>query len=265
LGFAVQGVASVSSFSFELDPQKVLGVSGEATLEEIRAAYREKAKRYHPDAGGEDWTFRILAQSYEILSTARVARASAAHRDPHSSRGQAQAHPHAHAHAQAQAHAQPHAERVRPEQKTESVHAGIFDREIPQARLVAVELLCIRYIWDDVDFLWLTQRAPDEDRFLSCNLNIEWPDQDAASRSMSHDQAAEILAALKLVFDEMNVATRAVSSRSRVEDDRFLGWLAYSNFDRAYKAVGKLHETLKARGLGMREWSRDLFIPRTRR
>ena len=64
----------MSSFSFELDPQKVLGVSGEATLEEIRAAYREKAKRYHPDAGGEDWTFRILAQSYEILSTARVAR-----------------------------------------------------------------------------------------------------------------------------------------------------------------------------------------------
>jgi DnaJ domain len=251
----------VSFFSFELDPQKVLGVSGEATLEEIRAAYREKAKRYHPDAGGEDWTFRILAQAYEILSSVRVARASAAHRDPHPNRAQA----HAQARAQAQPHAQPHSERVRPERKSESVHAGIFDHETPRARLVAVELLCIRYIWDDVDYLSITQRVPDEDRFLSCNLNIEWPDQEAAARPMSHEQAAEITATLQEVFDQLSVATRAVSTRSRVEDDRFLGWLAYSNFDRAYKAVGKLHESLRARELGMREWSRDLFIPRTRR
>ena len=53
-----RGKQPVSFFSFELDPLHVLGVSAEATLEEIRAAYREKAKRYHPDKGGEDWTFR---------------------------------------------------------------------------------------------------------------------------------------------------------------------------------------------------------------
>ena len=70
----------MSFFSFELDPLHVLGVSPQATLEEIRAAYREKAKRYHPDKGGEDWTFRILSQAYEMLSTARVAQAS--HREP---------------------------------------------------------------------------------------------------------------------------------------------------------------------------------------
>jgi DnaJ domain len=260
----------LSFFSFELDPQKVLGVSGEATLEEIRAAYREKAKRYHPDAGGEDWTFRILAQSYEILSTARVARASATHRDPGPRQAEAQAHAqHAHtqqqAHAQARAQNQPRAERVKPERKSESVHAGIFDHETPRARLVAVELLCIRYMWDDTDYLWLTQRIPDEDRFLSCNLNIEWPDQDAASRPTSHEEAGEIVTALQAAFDHMVVNTRVVSSRSRVEDDKFLGWLAYSNFDRAFKAVNMLHETLNARRLGMREWSRDLFIPRSRR
>ena len=67
---------------------------------------------------------------------------------------------------------------------------GFSTTKRPRARLVAVELLCIRYLWDDADFLWLTQRVPDEDRFLSCNLNISWPDQDAASRSMSHDEAA---------------------------------------------------------------------------
>jgi hypothetical protein len=237
----------LSLFSFELDPNQVLGVSGQATLEEIRSAYREKAKRYHPDAGGEDWTFRILAQAYEMLSTARVARATL--REPPSSRPPAR----------------PQPQRAKPERKTESVHAGIFDHETPRARVVAVELLSIRYLWDDADFLWLTQRAPDEDRFLSCSLNISWPDQDAALRPMSHDEGALVLTTLQDAFDQMIINTRVVSSRSRNEDDRFGGWLAYSNFDRAFKALGSLHELLLSRGLGMRQWSRDLFIPRSRR
>jgi curved DNA-binding protein CbpA len=247
----------VSFFSFELDPLQVLGVSAQATLEEIRAAYREKAKRYHPDKGGEDWTFRILSQAYEMLSTARVARAS--QRDPYSGAPQ----PKAQGHAQAHAHA--HSERAKPERQTESAHAGIFDHEAPRSRLVAVELLCIRYLWDDADYLWLTQRVPDEDRFLSCNLTISWPDENTASRALSHDEQAHVLTSLQQVFDQMIVSTRVVSSRSRIQDDQFSGWLAYSNFDRAYKAVGALHQALKSQGMGMRQWSRDLFIPRTRR
>jgi DnaJ domain len=247
----------VSFFSFELDPLHVLGVSDQATLEEIRAAYREKAKRYHPDKGGEDWTFRILSQAYEMLSTARVARAS--QREPHA--GAARSAAEASGHAQAHAHTQ----RAKPERQTEAAHAGIFDHETPRSRIVAVELLCIRYLWDDADYLWLTQRVPDEDRFLSCNLTFSWPDENAASRTLSHDEAAQLLASLQEIFDHMIVSTRVVTSRSRIQDDQFSGWLAYSNFDRAYKAVSILHETLKSRGMGMRQWSRDLFIPRTRR
>ena len=106
---------------------------------------------------------------------------------------------------------------------------------------------------------------PDEDRFLSCNLTMSWPDENASVRSLSHDDHAQILSGLQEIFDHMIVATRVVSSRCRTLDDQFSGWLAYSNFDRAYKAVGTLHETLKSRGMGMRQWSRDLFIPRTRR
>ncbi len=244
----------MSFFSFELDPLKVLGVSAQATLEEIRTAYREKAKRYHPDKGGEDWTFRILSQAYEMLSSARVARAT--HREPQAAAAAPQAGP------QAQGHAA--AARPKPEQQSESVRAGIFDHETPRSRIVAVELLCVRYLWDNADYLWLTQRAPDEERFLSCNLTMSWPDESAASRTISHDEGVQILATLQDVFDKLIVNTRVVSSRSRNVDDQFGGWLSYSNFDRAYKAVGALHELLKSRGLGMRQWSRDLFIPRSR-
>ena len=131
------------------------------------------------------------------------------------------------------------------------------------SRIVGVELLCVRYLWDDADYLWLTQRVPDEDRFLSCNLNISWPDQGAAERRRD-DRAIRRRSCRRLhdVFDQMIITTRVVTSRSRDDDDRFAGWLSYSNFDRAWKAVNTLHELFEARGLGLRQWSRDLFIPR---
>jgi hypothetical protein len=230
----------VSLFSFEIDPHKVLGVSAQASLQDIREAYKQKAKRYHPDAGGEEWSFRILVQAYEMLSSARVARASRVEVPTPS----------------------PHMPRPRPERGSESVHAGIHDDGVHPSRIVGIELLCVRYLWDDAEYLWLTQRAPDEDRFLSCNLNIVWPDQGVAEHPETIRDRASILATLHDVFDHMIINTRAVTSRSREDEDRFAGWLAYSNFDRAWKSVSTFHELLRARKLGLRQWSRDLFIPR---
>jgi hypothetical protein len=227
-------------FSFELDPHSVLGVSPRATLAEIREAYRQKAKKYHPDAGGEDWSFRILVQAYEMLSTARVVRATREEPSPRP----------------------PDVPRARPEPKSETVHGGIHDRDIHPSRVLAVELLCVRYLWEEADYLWLMQRAADEDRFLSCNLNMSWPDAAAADRDADPGDRPSVVTALNEIFDHMIIGTRALTSRSRVQDDRFGGWLAYSNFDRAWKAVNSMHELLRARGLGMRQWSRDLFIPR---
>src|SRR6516162_9889612 len=124
----------MSLFSFDIDPHKVLGVTPQATLGEIRDAYRQKAKLHHPDAGGEDWSFRILVQAYEMLSTARVARA--AREEPQAPK--------------------PHpTDRPKPERGAESVHSGIHDRDVPTSRTIAVELLCVRYLWDDAEYLWL--------------------------------------------------------------------------------------------------------------
>jgi len=234
----------VSLFSFEVDPQNVLGVPAGATLEQIRDAYRQKAKRFHPDAGGEDWAFRIVVQAYEMLSRARVARA--AHAEQTTQRSAAPAAP-------------------KGERQTESVRVGIHDKNVPPARIVALELLCVRFLWDGADYLWITQRSPDEERFLSCSVNFCWPDPAAAGLPAEDLGSAPVIAALQDAFDQMIIATRVVSSRARSTDDRFDGWLSYSNFDRAWKAVNSFHQLLRARGLGLRQWSRDLFIPRAER
>ncbi len=243
----------MSSFSFDIDPYAVLGVSGDASLEQIRDAYRTKSKKYHPDVGGEDWTFRVLAQAYELLSTARVMRATRADR-PAAPQSSPTVTPRS---ATASASAQPRAE-----PKTESVYTGITDKGIAPHRLIAVELLCIRYLWDQAAYLWLNQKASDDERFLSCSLNISWPDQAGGRHDVSADQEAEILASLSEVFDHLVISTRAVSSRSQARDDGFTGWLTYSSFDRSWKAIRSLQDALHARDLGIRQWSRDLFIPR---
>ena len=231
----------MSSFSFEIDPLQVLGVSADASLEQIRDAYRQKAKKYHPDAGGEDWTFRILSQAYELLCSARVVRA--AHFEPSNRAGRA-------------------APRPGPDPKAETVHAGIHDKDVDPSRIVAVEHLCVRYLWDDASYLWLTQGVSEEERFLSCSLNITWPDAIRPDRDVPIRDGAGVVASLSEVFDALIISTRAIASRSRIEEDRFAGWLSYSSFDRSWKALKALHEALRAHGLGLRQWSRDLFLPR---
>jgi molecular chaperone DnaJ len=49
------------------DYYDVLGVSPDAGAEEIRRAYRQLARRYHPDISGEDRAFLELARAYDVL------------------------------------------------------------------------------------------------------------------------------------------------------------------------------------------------------
>lgn len=47
---------------------EILGLTSKATVEEIRQAYRQLAKRFHPDAGGNADQFSKLQKAYEVLS-----------------------------------------------------------------------------------------------------------------------------------------------------------------------------------------------------
>jgi hypothetical protein len=144
----------------------------------------------------------------------------------------------------------------------ETVRGGIHDQGLRPSRLIGVEHLCVRYLWDDSAYLWLTQKQPDEERFLSCSLNLTWPDQLAAG-TVEEKEATAIVAQLQEIFDHMIVSTRVISSRSSSEGDQFSGWLSYPSFDRSWKALKGLHDAIRSRGLGIRQWSRDLYIPKT--
>ena len=50
------------------DYYKTLGVSKNATAEEIKKAYRKIARENHPDAGGDEEKFKDINEAYEVLS-----------------------------------------------------------------------------------------------------------------------------------------------------------------------------------------------------
>lgn len=47
---------------------EILGVSEDATQDEIKKAYRKLAREYHPDAGGDEEKFKEINEAYETLS-----------------------------------------------------------------------------------------------------------------------------------------------------------------------------------------------------
>lgn len=69
------GLAARCFSTSEKDYYAILGIPDSANDQEIKEAYREKAKQYHPDASlvGEDrkpdiTKFREVAEAYAILS-----------------------------------------------------------------------------------------------------------------------------------------------------------------------------------------------------
>ena len=63
-----------------MDPHSVLGVAPDASPEEVTAAYRELAKRHHPDASGDDGrAIRDINAAYAQLRDGTIEQAGVPH------------------------------------------------------------------------------------------------------------------------------------------------------------------------------------------
>lgn len=51
------------------DPFRLLGLPATATEAEVKAAYRQLARRLHPDAGGDEAAFRALREAAELATS----------------------------------------------------------------------------------------------------------------------------------------------------------------------------------------------------
>ena len=58
------GVAAMPKKNF----YDVLGVSRDASQDEIKKSFRKLAQKYHPDAGGDEDKFKEISEAYETLS-----------------------------------------------------------------------------------------------------------------------------------------------------------------------------------------------------
>ena len=51
-----------------MDHYQTLGVAKDATVQEIKKAYRKLAMKHHPDKGGNEAEFKKITEAYEVLS-----------------------------------------------------------------------------------------------------------------------------------------------------------------------------------------------------
>ena len=230
------------TYTFEIDPSRVLGVAADASLEQIRDAYRALTKKYHPDHGGDEWAFRMVVRSYEVLGRARVAHRAAAD-DPPPSAGSTP---------------RPGPSAPPPGSEGFSDRAGVRDRLDDPTLLVDVDLLLLRF---EVENPYDLIAVPDSERNLSCNLDIVWPSALAdhvGSDALPVGRSAEVAEA----FETSMLRARPTSSREDAGPDVFRGWLTYPSARRASDAFTLFRQLLQERGLGVNQRIREIIIPR---
>jgi DnaJ domain len=261
--------------SFQFDPNVILGVPLNASLREIRDAYHQKSLKYHPDKGGDEWAFRMVARAYEILTTARVVhRASDEFSRPASPAPDPEVRPHFEPEPEPQAtwttgfgpeSPSPSPPEVDPATTTflkgwggpPRSHAGEAPNEA--ARIVVAELLILRFELECSIDLFI--RSP-EDRNLSCSLHISWPVAELADKAESLPDAAKTLKKIGEAFKTRSVRKHTLKKQSSVEHGRFEGWYTYPTAILASEALDAFRQALVEKGLEIEKQVREMAIPR---
>jgi len=211
--------------SFSLDPRIVLGVSPSASLDEIHEAFRSKSKKHHPDLGGDEWAFRMVARAYEVLKTTTSMTLA---------------------------------------QPWESSNADATTVEGPgigpdDFRVIEAELIWVRFESDGMAPSWSLSEENDET--LSVCLVIAWPTLHLVARAAESTEAPDVLRTLISLFERLRGSASAIAGRSRIEDGRFVGWLSYPDVLAAQDAFLSLRNALKAEGLTVKLQTVDERIP----
>ena len=233
----------MSYHSFSLDPRTVLGVGPDASLDEIRNAYREKSKKHHPDVGGDEWAFRMVSRAYEVLKTttgtpsprswpAHVADVGEQGWAPDWSRvwsspfgnaaGANQTAPHATAER---------SDETRPNQdendwlEMENSEGQTIVSEPDDLRVVDVELIWTRF--DKEGLGRLLSSHDGDDATLSVCLVVSWPPHELLDRAAEFMTTGSTLKFLIALFERLCNQKPVIAGRSRIEDGRFVGWLSY--------------------------------------
>lgn len=257
---------------FSLDPRSVLGVSSDASMEEIDKAYRAKSKKHHPDVGGDEWAFRIVARSFEILkSTAgsmgeRPSYATAVVPDPSSWFGINDTEgvtPSAVVSAWSVGGSYPGASRFNGVETGTDERAELPSQEVSPSPIefqtVEAELIWIRFAFAG------TPAAPldheESQTTLSVCMVISWPKAPFITRAVQFADAPDTLHRVIDSFEHLRNQAPTLASRSRIEDGQFVGWLSYPDVVQAMMGYESLKNTLSSHHIQIELRTRDEQIP----
>jgi hypothetical protein len=265
--------------SFSLDPRTVLGVGPHASADEIRDAYHVKSKKHHPDLGGDEWAFRIVARAHELLTmppgtlepkpyAGNGSSSPAAGQPPgwtwvggapfnESRRGASNT---SAADDAAQAGGAWHPPEDADDQPETQDRDAARPHSLPsELRSVSLELIWNRLERDEPEPPDLVQ--DDVDSTLSVCLVMAWPPKDLVNKAAEFPATAPALRTLIAVFDDLRSRSAVVAGRSRIEDGRFVGWLSYPDVLTAQDAILTCRGSLQDQGLSVKLQTRDIRIP----
>jgi hypothetical protein len=257
---------------FSLDPRSVLGVSSDASMEEIDRAYRAKSRKHHPDVGGDEWAFRIVARSFEILksTTSQVgekrsfATAVVPDTSPWSARNGAEGGgPPAAGSRWSGAGSYPGATRCNGAVTITDEGAEVASQEVSPSpvefQTVEAELIWIRFVFAGAPSAPLDQE--ESQTTLSVCMVISWPKAPFVARAVQFADTPETLHHVIDSFELLRSQVPTLASRSRIEDGQFVGWLSYPDVVQAMIGYESLKNTLSSHQIQVELRTRDEQIP----